>query len=933
MLNSKKILESRIFAFAIWFVFKYQVLCFSQNSPNFIYSDSIFGIFLPESTLAALRPLDQCNDSVIVVSNEIFSSFDILVRPNGDVYGYGIRNGFFDKRFYRINLITGIAPISNASYLTLDTLAMGLTCDENGYLYLAGKGITKQTMLCCNYEEQYLGDLPPNMQCQGDITYRRGKFYLAAVGNKLVEVNMKSPGLSQIVMEFPPGTLPIHGLATVQLGCDSVATYAIGREQAFSKVYEIDFDTWTVTEVCEVPRSVTGAGAQTECMLPPCDIFVDLDNDNSSFGFWGNYCADTFCVPPVAVADTDVVILSASEHLDSLVLELGLVLDMGQEYLQFAPSGNVGVMGNNSTYLTLTNNGSATIADFEAALKAVQYFNDALPLTFGKRMVSVRAWSGGVESIVSAAELPLSNELLHLQADISLPSCFGFSDGSVQMNTVGGFPPYNYQWGTGQLGSLVSSLPAGSYPLTVTDSLGCSKMDTVLLVQPSLLTASIANNGLPTICNDSGVLQGNAQGGTPPYTFNWDNGAVGSSNSGIGPGSYLLTVSDSNGCQAMATYTIASGDTVLVSQQEEICEGETFAWGGGLFASDTLLCLTYTLPGGCDSTVCLALAVIPLPQPAIAIAGDFCTSDEVGLSTGLFSTYLWSNGETSQQIAVASAGAFAVTVSNIYGCTAAATVTVPAGVEFSVAASPPTCFGDKNGSIQVENVNGGTPPWAYSINGVDFVPGGSFEGLAEGNYTLWVVDADGCQTSAEVLLESPHPFFVDAGNDQFIQLGEGIVLNASTNFLSPIVLWQPPDHLLCPDCLTTAAHPLQSTQYQVLVTDENGCTASDEVWVEVAAGGQIYVPNAFTPNGDRINDHLGVFADASIADILSFQVFDRWGGLVYNGVGARPNMPESGWDGQSKGKNAADGVYVYRLELLKVDGTRLQMSGEVILLR
>jgi gliding motility-associated-like protein len=734
-------------------------------------------------------------------------------------------------------------------------------------------------------------------------------------------------------MDFPPGTLPIHGLTTVQLGCDSVATYAIGREQAFSKVYEIDFDTWTVTEVCEVPRSVTGAGAQTECMLPPCDIFVDLDNDNSSFGFWGNYCADTFCVPPVAVADTDVVILSASGHLDSLVLELGLVLDLGQEYLQFAPSGNVGVLGNNSTYLTLTNNGSATIADFEAALKAVQYFNDALPLTFGKRMVNVRAWSGGVESIVSIAELPLSNELLHLQADISPPSCFGLSDGSVQVSTLGGFPPYNYQWGTGQLGSFVASLPAGSYPLTVTDSFGCNKMDTIVLVQPSLLTATIANNGLPAICNDSGELLANAQGGVLPYTFNWDNGAVGSANSGIGPGSYLLTVSDSNGCQATATYTIASGDTVLVSQQEEICEGETFAWGGSLYATDTLLCLTYTLPGGCDSTLCLALSVKPLPQPAIAIDGDFCDSGEVVLSTGLFSTYLWSNGETSQQIAVASAGAFAVTVSNIYGCTATATVTVPAGVEFNIAASPPTCFGDENGSILVENVNGGTPPWAYSINGVDFVTGGSFEGLAAGNYTLLVVDAGGCQTSAEVLLESPLPFFVDAGSDQFIQQGEGIVLNASTNLLSPIVLWQPPDYLLCPDCLTTAAHPLQSTQYQVLVTDENGCTASDEVWVEVGAGGQVYVPNAFTPNGDGTNDHLGVFADASIADILLFQVFDRWGGLVYNGVGAKPNLQESGWDGQSKGKKAAEGVYVYRLELLKVDGTRLQMSGEVSLVR
>ncbi len=259
---------------------------------------------------------------------------------------------------------------------------MGLVSDETGTLFTAGNGILRQSLVCCDYPVTYLGDLPPDMRCQGDITYRRGKFYLASIGNKLVEVDMKNPSNSQIVMDFPPGTLPIHGLTTVQVSCDSVATYAVGRALTHSVVYEVHFDDWTVTEVCDLDGlSITGAGSQSECMLPPCGVFVDLDEDNSSLGFWGNHCADTFCISPAAIADTDVVVLSGTGQLDSITFELADVVDVGSESLSVSAATNLVVIGDGTTLLTLIDNG-ASIEDFENAILATGYQNgSASPLS------------------------------------------------------------------------------------------------------------------------------------------------------------------------------------------------------------------------------------------------------------------------------------------------------------------------------------------------------------------------------------------------------------------------------------------------------------------------------------------------------------------------------------------------------------------------
>ncbi|MCF8243894.1 MAG: gliding motility-associated C-terminal domain-containing protein [Saprospiraceae bacterium] len=914
---------------------------FLLSAQKIIYVDTAFSIFVPKTIFGEID-INTCTDSLIEEEPLQFS-YDVLVNSDGEMYGYGPLNGFIYDTLFFLSLNEPASLYWPPNSTTISHEIRGLTCDENGIVYSAGKGISRRNTNCCyeqntpccdKWKDVYLGTLPPGMQCLGDITYRRGKFYLSAIGNKLVEVNMKDPSKSQIVMEFPPGTLPIHGLTTVQVGCDSVITYATGRAWNHSIIYELNFNNWTLTQVCDMPLlAIDGAANQTECMLPPCDLFVDLDNDNSSLAFWGNYCADPFCLPPMTVTDTDVVILSMANTLDSMLLELTGSQNGASEYLETNMSaGNLTILGNGSSSLLFINNGTASLSDFEAALKSVAYQNVAVPLTYGMRHVRVNGWSGGVASIVSTSDLPLTNNVLQTIAVATLPTCHGLQNGSLEVQTTGGTAPYAYQWLTGSIDTLLNGIGAGSYPITVEDAAGCVKSDTFVLVQPDNLEATIAYMGLSTICNSSGALNGNAVGGNLPYTFIWDNGIVGTNNDNLGAGDYLLTVVDSNGCQATAIYSILEGDTILVNQVAAICEGESLAWNGLSLSADTLACMVFAQANGCDSTVCMALTVHPLPLPQITSMGSLCNGQSVSLSVGQFASYLWSSGENLPEILVNMAGDYLVTVTNSFGCTATASTVVMPAVSFEYSFEHP-CFGVDDGSIIFGLVNGGTPPFLYSIDSTNFFQSSVFNNLPSGEFWPSVMDATNCKVFDVVVLDAPLAILLDAGADVATQLGVPVTLGATTNLNSPTILWEPADFLDCSTCLNVMANPPFSLEYSVTVSDANGCEAVDTIAIFVSDGRKYYIPTAFSPNDDGTNEGFTIFSEPSAFSIASLEIFDRWGELVFQASDIPTNDTSRGWKGDLDNEPMPTGFYVYVVKLLSIDGEETLVRGEINLVR
>lgn len=147
------------------------------------------------------------------------------------------------------------------------------------------------------------------------------------------------------------------------------------------------------------------------------------------------------------------------------------------------------------------------------------------------------------------------------------------------------------------------------------------------------------------------------------------------------------------------------------------------------------------------------------------------------------------------------------------------------------------------------------------------------------------------------------------------------------SFQPSLINWSPPNGLSCIDCLAPDAAPTETTRYSLSLSDENNCSWSGEVLVTVALP-NLYVPNAFSPNGDGNNDTFAPVLNDGVAAIASFALYDRWGVQVFS-------MTDDikSWDGFFQGEPAQQGIYVFSVEWIDLAGNIRNEMGEVLLLR
>nr|MBA3901738.1 gliding motility-associated C-terminal domain-containing protein [Bacteroidota bacterium] len=147
----------------------------------------------------------------------------------------------------------------------------------------------------------------------------------------------------------------------------------------------------------------------------------------------------------------------------------------------------------------------------------------------------------------------------------------------------------------------------------------------------------------------------------------------------------------------------------------------------------------------------------------------------------------------------------------------------------------------------------------------------------------------------------------DAGLDRNISLGDEVELGSATGLT---YLWQPWETLDCPTCSNPIASPEETTTYYLQFTDSAGCISYDSVTVFVTDNCLMFIPNAFTPNNDGLNDFFGLVSDSPSLEVLSFEIYNRWGERIYESNTAK------GWDGSHNGKDCQTDVYIYKLKYL-----------------
>ncbi len=324
------------------------------------------------------------------------------------------------------------------------------------------------------------------------------------------------------------------------------------------------------------------------------------------------------------------------------------------------------------------------------------------------------------------------------------------------------------------------------------------------------------------------------------------------------------------------------------------------------------------------------------------------TLDGSQSSSGTFYNYFWTtfdgnivSGASSLNPIVDATGSYFLSVlNNQNGCTSSDEVlvtenlNVPNGVEVEI--FPPECFGDF-GSVNVLAVFGGEGPFLYSIDGGEnFYSNNFFSGLPSGEYNLIIQDAEGCQYEEYLSIPQVYELIVTVDLEAEIELGESSQLNAHINIpLNQIdtIIWSPDAFLSCVNCLNPTANPFENTIYTITVFDQNGCEASAEILLRVDVVRKIYIPNAFSPNADGNNDVFLIYSDEeSVVKINRLQIFDRWGGKVFETFDISPNDPDFGWDGTMKDKMMNPSVFVYLAEIEFVDGVKILYSGDLTLM-
>jgi len=444
--------------------------------------------------------------------------------------------------------------------------------------------------------------------------------------------------------------------------------------------------------------------------------------------------------------------------------------------------------------------------------------------------------------------------------------CFGESNGGVLISVSGGTTPFSYAWSPGgQTGQDLSGVGAGTYTVTVTDGNGCTAVQSFTVTQPPVLADSI-QTVTATCGNGNGSAAVFVYGGVQPYSYIWSSGSVSDTIQNKPAGSYVVTVTDANGCTVVDTAAIGNVGGPLVILDTIVmpsCTGSgngsilitvvagaspfSYQWSNGAMTKDNLnipagtYTVTVTDSAGCSVAMSWPVADPPPVGDSLQVVQATCGLGNGSMTvfpfggTGTF-TYLWSTGATTQTISNLAPGVYSVTVTDGKGCANLdfATVNNLASPVATIATVDSVqCNGGADGNITL-SVNGGTPPLSYLWStGATTL---SLTAVPAGMYTVTVTDANGCTDQADTLVAQPDSLVIVFGtmpalcNDSN-GCATALPAGGTGNYQ---YLWSTGD-------TSAMACGLYPGSYAVTVSDAHGCLRTDSVNVPNVGGPTVVV--------------------------------------------------------------------------------------------
>ncbi len=467
-------------------------------------------------------------------------------------------------------------------------------------------------------------------------------------------------------------------------------------------------------------------------------------------------------------------------------------------------------------------------------------------------------------------------------------SCFGISNGTINLTVIGGTPTYSYNWSNGSISQNQSGLSNGIYHVTITDANGCTTTTFANLQQPNS-ALSLSLNPTNVSCNgtNNGSITTNVLGGTAPYTYLWNTNSTASSLQNLNPGNYSVTVTDAKGCISQSSAQITQPIQSLQLSETHVninCIGNgtgsidltvqggtnpyTYNWSNGSTAQDVSFLpsgnytVTVTDANNCSESLSISITQPPGSlQSSANVTNILCNQGNHGaidlnvvMGTPPYS-YTWSTGSTAQDLSNLTAGNYSVTITDAVGCILVNNffVTEPlAALGGTFNNTNVGCYGNLTGEIDLIT-SGGTSPYSYLWNNGSTTE--DLNNISAGNYAVSITDANGCSASLSTSISQPiialliEPLVT---NINCHDIAEGAIDIAVSGGTTPFTyLWS---NGSTSEDLTN----LSVGTYTITVTDNNGCTTSETLNIvynnlELTSVVSATTVNCFGGNNGSIN--------------------------------------------------------------------------------
>ncbi len=448
-----------------------------------------------------------------------------------------------------------------------------------------------------------------------------------------------------------------------------------------------------------------------------------------------------------------------------------------------ADSSAVSCFGGADGFIDLTVVGGVPTYSFDWSNLETEEDTDSLMAgSYTVTVTDLNGCSDTLSSTITEPEAPVSITETHVNID-----CFGNTTGSIDVTVQGGTSPYSYLWNTNVTTEDLTNLAAGTYTLTVTDSLNCTEVIVVELTEPAApLDVTLGVVDVSCFGDSTGVIDATVTGGTAPYTYLWNTADTTEDLSGLAIGTYTITVTDTNACTFDISETVDQpSDSLFAALQvtdvdcfgaatgaiQSTVSGGTspyfYQWNTGdttagidniiiggfnVLISDTLGCSIFLS----DSVFEPEEIMLTHTQVDVLCFGESTGSIDLTVNGGVAPfTYLWSNGDVTEDLNEIPAGSYDVIVTDSNGCTSTRIMSLSeplSALALTETHTDALCIGGDQGTIDL-TVAGGTPDYTYLWNNNEIAE--DIIDLVPGVYTGQVTDGNGCIDSISIEILDP----------------------------------------------------------------------------------------------------------------------------------------------------------------------------------